>query len=104
MDADRYSADSSTRTDGRGQPVTDPNTELREAVRARYAAAATAVAAGGGCCDSAIGAIDEGFGGTLYPAADRGRLPIEAVGASLGCGNPTAVVELRPGDSGGCGG
>ncbi|RJO71459.1 methyltransferase domain-containing protein [Nocardia panacis] len=81
--------------------------ELRETVRTRYAAAATAVAAGGtaeDCCGGsdrcATGAIDidESFGPGLYAAADRDRLPLEAVAASLGCGNPTAVADLRAGD------
>ncbi|NKE57628.1 arsenite methyltransferase [Lentzea sp. PSKA42] len=74
-------------------------TELRETVRARYAAAATAVAqAGGGCCGPGGVEVDENFGATLYAAADRDQLPAEAVAASLGCGNPLAVAELREGE------
>ncbi|MDX8148018.1 MULTISPECIES: arsenite methyltransferase [Lentzea] len=74
-------------------------TELRETVRASYAAAATAVAqGGGGCCGPEAMEIDENFGATLYAAADRDQLPAEAVAASLGCGNPTAVAELREGE------
>jgi SAM-dependent methyltransferase len=87
--------------------VADHNTDLREAVRARYAAAATAVttrAATGaadtaaGCCGPAALDIDDTFGAALYSTADRDQLPAEAVAASLGCGNPTAVADLRIGE------
>ncbi|MRH93557.1 arsenite methyltransferase [Nocardia sp. SYP-A9097] len=87
--------------------MSELNNELRETVRSRYAAAATAVAAGGtaeDCCGGsdccATGAIDldENFGASLYAAADRDQLPIQAVAASLGCGNPTAVADLREGE------
>jgi arsenite methyltransferase len=81
----------------------------REQVRARYAAAATKVTSGGcGCgqpadcgCDSGCcGSTGEppGIGAGLYAATDRKALPDAAVLASLGCGNPTAVAELRPGE------
>jgi arsenite methyltransferase len=76
----------------------------REAVRARYAAAAR-VAAGGeqaSCCGpEAVVVIDElrqEFGAGLYAAEERGELPDTAVLASLGCGNPTAVAELHEGE------
>jgi arsenite methyltransferase len=86
---------------------------LREQVRARYAAAATKVTSGhGGCgcgqpadcgCDSGCGgaatAEEPGFGAELYAALDRDRLPGTALLASLGCGNPTAVAELREGET-----
>jgi len=79
--------------------MSDQKTELREVVRARYAAAATAVTAGGaGCCGPAAVEIDDTFGAGLYSTADRDQLPAEAVAASLGCGNPTAVAELRVGE------
>ncbi len=73
--------------------------DLKEAVRQRYAAAAQAALglAGGGCCgpsgrgDGAADPITSG----LY---DIGEAPSEgAVAASLGCGNPTALIDLRPG-------
>ena len=71
--------------------------QLREQVRDRYAAAATAV--GGGCCDPGGAIAEEGvFGASLYTAADHGGLPDAAVLASLGCGNPTAVADLHPGE------
>jgi len=75
-------------------------TELRETVRARYAAAATAVVAGDGdsCCGPQAIGVDADFGSTLYGAGERAELPADAVAASLGCGNPTAVADLRPGE------
>ncbi|MFF2373586.1 arsenite methyltransferase [Streptomyces xiamenensis] len=71
--------------------------ELRETVRQAYAAAALRVTEGdnagnGGCCGPAR------FGSALYGADDRAALPGDAVAASLGCGNPTAVADLRPGE------
>jgi arsenite methyltransferase len=74
-------------------------TDLRETVRVRYAAAAIAVTqGGGGCCGPDAVEVDETFGATLYATAERDELPAEAVAASLGCGNPIAVAELREGE------
>jgi SAM-dependent methyltransferase len=74
-------------------------TDLRETVRERYAAAATAVAAGGsGCCGPQAIEVDENFGSGLYADHERDALPAEAVAASLGCGNPTAVADLHEGE------
>jgi arsenite methyltransferase len=82
---------------------------LRERVRERYAAAATTVKAGhgpasccddsGGCCGPIDAEVDDTFGSVLYGATDRDSLPVAAVAASLGCGNPTAVAELRKGET-----
>jgi arsenite methyltransferase len=80
--------------------------ELREEVRRRYAESAKAVAGesegcgcgSGSCCadDSAASAVGSAkFGEVLYEAEQRGELPDTAVLASLGCGNPTAVADLR---------
>ncbi|HET7304941.1 MAG TPA: methyltransferase domain-containing protein, partial [Segeticoccus sp.] len=90
-------------------------TDLREQVRERYAAAATAVTDTGrealplvdaGCCTpdtssccGGSGEVDDAFGASLYDAATQGELPAAAVAASLGCGNPTAVAELRQGET-----
>jgi arsenite methyltransferase len=79
--------------------MSEQSTDLRETVRARYAATATAVAEGGsGCCGPQAIDVDDTFGATLYAASDRDELPAEAVAASLGCGNPLAVAELRAGE------
>ncbi|AWZ04466.1 MULTISPECIES: arsenite methyltransferase [unclassified Streptomyces] len=73
--------------------------DLRESVRAGYAAAALQVTEGGtACCGSGSVEIDENFGSGLYGTAERESLPAEAVAASLGCGNPLAVAELREGE------
>jgi arsenite methyltransferase len=85
----------------------DDTALIREAVRRRYAAAAGVVTAGDGsspaleadCCTSTVFAeSSELFGVALYDAADRIALPDTARLASLGCGNPTAVAELREGE------
>src|SRR5436309_2447415 len=79
--------------------MSEQSTDLRETVRRRYAAAAVKVAEGGAaCCGPEPAEVDENFGSTLYAADDRDALPAEAVAASLGCGNPTAVAELREGE------
>jgi arsenite methyltransferase len=74
--------------------------EIREQVREHYRGLALDVKADGGCCDSTCcdGPADA-FGAELYREADRGELPEAAVLASLGCGNPTSVAELRPGET-----
>ena len=43
--------------------------------------------------------VDDAFGAALYGADEQGELPAEAVAASLGCGNPTAVAELKAGET-----
>jgi arsenite methyltransferase len=71
--------------------------EVREAVRAKYAAAATLAEARTGCCSPA----DEAglFGASLYRASGAGDAAQAAVGASLGCGVPTAVADLHAGET-----
>ena len=68
--------------------------QIHEIVRERYAAAATHAATGSGACCGP----EEGIGAGLYSALEQAELPDAAVLASLGCGNPTAVAELREGD------
>jgi arsenite methyltransferase len=51
------------------------------------------------CCTTEnIATTTEAFGATLYASDDLAALPAEAVAASLGCGNPTALAELHPGE------
>jgi arsenite methyltransferase len=80
---------------------------VRDAVRERYAEAARAVAgdpaAAAGCCNAGSCApaaveVDERFGAGLYAEEETAGLPAAAVAASLGCGNPMAVADLRPGE------
>ena len=84
--------------------------QIRDQVRERYAAAATAAAPGCGCapasdascCGAPVELTDaegrEVFGGSLYEGGEREAAPEAAVAASLGCGVPTAVADLRPGE------
>ncbi|MEV5955823.1 arsenite methyltransferase [Streptomyces sp. NPDC051987] len=79
--------------------MSEQSTDLREAVRRRYAAAAVKVTEGvAACCGAEPLEVDENFGSARYADDERAALPAEAVAASLGCGNPTAVAELREGE------
>jgi arsenite methyltransferase len=71
--------------------------DIREAVRARYAAAARGVGEQGCSCDCGPGA-GEAFGAALYDDAGDPALKA-AVDASLGCGVPTAVADLHEGET-----
>jgi SAM-dependent methyltransferase len=102
---------------------------LRQRVQDRYAAAARRVTSGecgcgcggscGGCCGTATDTsatatsaaccgpaeaeayveLDESFGAALYSRGEQEQLPAQAVAASLGCGNPTAVADLHEGET-----
>jgi arsenite methyltransferase len=78
--------------------------ELREEVRRRYAESARAVSAGsspgcgsGSCCEGETDAVD--FGEALYDTDQRSELPEAAARASLGCGNPVLVADLKEGET-----
>jgi arsenite methyltransferase len=74
-------------------------TDIREAVRERYAAAAQG---GGGCCGPVSLTDREGaqvFGDALYGGEDAAAAPAAALEASLGCGVPTAVADLHAGET-----
>jgi arsenite methyltransferase len=79
--------------------------ELRNQVRRRYAEAASVASEGRAACDCGGGECcdhvsdDGGYGAVLYSADERGELPDTAVLASLGCGNPIAVADLREGET-----
>jgi arsenite methyltransferase len=120
-------ADNSRRTEGALTEISDGD-RLRETVRTRYASAARAVqrerpssaeAALSGCDAGGCGGASPGAAGCcgggqkgvisldLYSADEVAGLPSTAVLASLGCGNPTALAELHPGEivlDLGCGG
>ena len=85
--------------------MANPSETIRENVRARYGAAARVVSEkrGSACCcgSTKVGdgiACADPITSNLYDQAQVGSLPIAAVQASLGCGNPTALAELRPGE------
>ena len=68
--------------------------QIHDVVRERYAAAAAQAAQGtGACCGP-----EDGIGAGLYSVLERDELPDAAVLASLGCGNPTSVADLREGE------
>jgi arsenite methyltransferase len=75
---------------------------LKEHVRQRYGAAAEVAAAGGksSCCGgSAQAEVWNPITSDLYAEREKQGLPVEAVLASLGCGNPTALADLHPGET-----
>jgi len=77
--------------------------EIKEVVKEKYGQAAERVKAGAksgccgakACCDDSVDPITS----NLYASDQTGELPREAVLASLGCGNPTALAELRGGET-----
>ena len=76
--------------------------ELKEIVKEKYGQAALRVNTGGSSCCGAAAALDgccDPITSDLYDAAQTGELPQEAVLASLGCGNPTALEQLNPGET-----
>src|SRR5579863_5280324 len=75
--------------------------EIKTQVKEKYGQAALRVHAGGSSCCGASAALDgccDPITSNLYDAAQTGELPQEAVLASLGCGNPTALAQLNPGE------
>src|SRR5690348_14525868 len=74
---------------------------LREAVKEKYGEAALRAKAGGSsCCGAAAatGVSCDPITSNLYDSEQTVHLPEEAVLASLGCGNPTALAQLNPGE------
>ena len=77
---------------------------ITEVVREKYGQAALRVIEGKGnaCCGSAPSAGDarcDPITSNLYAAEQKGQIPEDAVRASLGCGNPTALAQLIPGET-----
>src|SRR5262245_59978036 len=75
--------------------------DIKATVRERYGKAALQVTTGArpGCCGSSCDvATDDPITSNLYTEAETAALPAEAVLASLGCGNPTALADLREGE------
>jgi len=75
---------------------------LHEAVREKYGAIAAAVtkqSTSAGCCGPHACGCGDPITSNLYSADQTGTLPADAVAASLGCGNPTALVDLQPGQT-----
>ena len=82
----------------------DGGEQIREAVRKLYGAAATEAAGEqrssccGGKADTLNSKLKDVISGGLYSAGELADIPAKAQLASLGCGNPTALAELRPGE------
>ena len=77
-------------------------TDIKEVVKEKYGEAALRVKSGGSsCCGSAPASAEnccDPITANLYHASQIGQIPEEAILASLGCGNPTALAELKPGE------
>src|SRR5574342_702570 len=74
--------------------------DIKQIVKDKYGKVALRVSSGGSSCcgsSSSRGECDP-ITSNLYESGETAALPAEAVAASLGCGNPTALAELRPGE------
>lgn len=79
--------------------MTEPN--IRDTVKEKYGSAALRIATGGSSCCGATPATGSGdpITSNLYDAAQSSQIPTEAMQASLGCGNPTALAKLNAGET-----
>src|SRR6202167_4230188 len=78
------------------------STDIKEVVKEKYGQAALRVTSGGSSCCGATASSGLGcdpITTNLYDALQAGQIPEEALLASLGCGNPTALAELKPGET-----
>jgi arsenite methyltransferase len=76
-------------------------TDIKTVVKEKYSQAALRVKGGGSSCCGATAASDgccDPITSNLYDLSQAGQIPEEALLASLGCGNPTALAQLNPGD------
>src|SRR4029453_4598384 len=74
------------------------HTRVQDAVREKYADIARSVGKAG-CCGHAAGGCGDPITSDLYSDAETAGLPADAVAGSLGCGNPTALIDLEPGQT-----
>src|ERR1044071_4130287 len=76
-------------------------TDIKEIVKEKYGQAATRVKSGSSCCGAAPAqaASCDPITSKLYSAEEGAAIPEEALLASLGCGNPTALARLNPGET-----
>ena len=78
-----------------------PDTDIKEVVKEKYGQAALRVKSGGSSCCGASAASDsccDPITSNLYDLGQASQLPEEALLASLGCGNPTALAQLNAGE------
>jgi arsenite methyltransferase len=80
---------------------TENSEGIREVVKQKYGEAAVRVTSGGSSCCGATASTGccDPITTNLYDAAQAGQIPEEALLASLGCGNPTALAQLKPGET-----
>ena len=77
-----------------------PEHDIKQIVKDKYGKAALKVSDGGSaCCGSVSGREADPITSNLYTESETACLPSEAAAASLGCGNPTALAELKPGET-----
>ena len=78
-----------------------PDTNIKEVVKEKYGQAALRVKSGGSSCCGATAAreFSDPITSNLYDEAQAGQIPEEAMLASLGCGNPTALAQLNAGET-----
>jgi SAM-dependent methyltransferase len=74
------------------------DTGVRDAVREKYGEIARSVGSTG-CCGPASCGCGDPISANLYAEAETAGLPADAVAVSLGCGNPTALADLQPGQT-----
>jgi arsenite methyltransferase len=75
------------------------STDIKEVVKERYGEAALRVTSGGSsCCGATTSSGCDPITSNLYDSLQAGQIPEEALLASLGCGNPTALAKLNPGE------
>src|SRR5277367_1595642 len=78
------------------------DTNIRDAVKEKYGNAALRVTTGGSSCCGATPVAETGtdpITAKLYDSTQSSQIPEEAMLASLGCGNPTALAKLNPGET-----
>ena len=77
------------------------STDVKDIVKEKYGQAALRVRSGGSSCCGATASSGSGcdpITSNLYDSSQAGQVPVEAMRASLGCGNPTALATLKPGE------
>ena len=78
------------------------STDIKEVVKEKYGQAALRVHTGGSSCcgaSAATASCCDPITSNLYDEAQANQIPEGALKASLGCGNPTALAELKPGET-----
>ena len=85
----------------KGETIDSEASNIKEVVKQKYGEAALRVTSGGSSCCGATASTGccDPITSNLYDASQAGQIPEEALLASLGCGNPTALAQLKPGET-----